>query len=254
MTSISSSLTSATTLSSQLFAKIDSDGNGAVAKEEFLSGRPDGVSESQAAQLFDAIDSDGSGDVSEAELSDHVAEKSGERDGAGLAGNLSSDMLNTILELLSGDGTADDGGAGSAASEIFEAMDSDGSGDVSEAEFVAARPENMSEEEAVELFSRIDTEGSGAISSDQFAAAMTPPSASGGGSGEESYDSLDTNQDGVVDAQEMLAALGASDNGAASTQDDLATRLLQQFEEAIEAYAAAGRETRGRSAELMADA
>jgi len=265
VTSISSSLT--TTLSSQLFSKIDTNADSSVSKEEFLAGRPDAVGETEAAALFDGIDSDGSGGISDAEFETHFEEKAG---GAEPTGNLSSELLGTILDLLSGgDASAeDDGGSGFMdAAELFASMDSDGDGAVTEAEFTASRPENMTEEQAVALFNDIDTEGSGAISQAQFEAALTPqagaqaagaaaaPPAGGGGSSEESYDPLDTNQDGVVDLQELMAgASGSSDEAADTAESDLARRVLQQLEKAVEAYAAAGRDGRDRSAEVLTDA
>ena len=274
MTSISANLSTMQS-PSNLFGKIDGNADGTVSKDEFLSGRPNDVSESQAADLFGAIDSDSSGDISEAELSAHFTENAPAEDSSrtNIAGNLSDEMLSALLALLTGatensaPADADDGGAPSA-SEQFSAMDSDGDSLVSAAEFLAAKPDNMSEDQALALFNGIDDEGTGSITLEQFEASMTPaagtpqpaatgaPAAGGGGgnSAEETYDPLDTNEDGVVDLQELMASVGSSSEEADSAQDDLTTRLLQRLEKAVQSYAAADRGAGSQNASLLADA
>jgi Ca2+-binding EF-hand superfamily protein len=51
-------------------------------------------------------------------------------------------------------------------------MDTDGDGSVSEAEFVAARPSDASEDQAASLFESLDTSQSGSLTESQFAAGV----------------------------------------------------------------------------------
>lgn len=60
----------------------------------------------------------------------------------------------------------------------FSKMDTDADGKLTEAEFVAARPEDVSEEDAASLFASFDEEGTGSITEAQLAEAredMGPP-------------------------------------------------------------------------------
>jgi hypothetical protein len=49
---------------SELFSKLDSDGDGTLTETEFVAGRPDGASEDQARQLYAKIAEAGGGDAS----------------------------------------------------------------------------------------------------------------------------------------------------------------------------------------------
>jgi Ca2+-binding EF-hand superfamily protein len=191
MTSISASL-----IAQCLFTRIDINANGCVTKDEFLSGRPGEVSESQASAFFDTLDADGSGDVSQTELSDGLTAKA-QGGAAGLTGPLSSDVLNAVLSLTQ--------------------------------------------------------QGSETSTSDA-------PSSCGGGGGsgsgsDEVYDPLDTNKDGVVDLQELMAALGSEDaNGGDQSENDLTARLVQQIEKATRAYGSQTSEAGGLGTSLLIDA
>ncbi|MET3612018.1 Ca2+-binding EF-hand superfamily protein [Rhizobium aquaticum] len=64
------------------------------------------------------------------------------------------------------------GGGAQEAAKAFSKIDTDKSGSVSLAEFVAGRPKDMSEEDATKIFKSIDTAGTGSITEDQFAANL----------------------------------------------------------------------------------
>lgn len=64
------------------------------------------------------------------------------------------------------------GGGAQEAAKAFSKIDTDKSGSVSLAEFVAGRPKDMSEDDATKIFKSIDTAGTGSISEDQFAANL----------------------------------------------------------------------------------
>jgi len=103
-----------------------------------------------------------------------------------------------------------------SASEMFSKMDADGDGALSEEEFSAARPSNVTAEMAANLYSSFDTDSSGSLTESEYTTATNdmppppPPSASSGSSGSSdssaSFDALDTNQDGTISAEELAAA------------------------------------------------
>ena len=64
------------------------------------------------------------------------------------------------------------GGGAQEAAKAFSKIDTDQSGFVSLAEFVAGRPKDMSEDDATKIFKSIDSAGTGSISEDQFAANL----------------------------------------------------------------------------------
>ncbi|MHC1760370.1 MAG: EF-hand domain-containing protein [Negativicutes bacterium] len=103
-----------------------------------------------------------------------------------------------------------------SATEMYEKMDTDADGSVTQEEFVATRPENVTEEMAANLYNSFDADESGSLTVTEYETAMNqgpppppPPSGAGGmGSSTESetFSDLDTNQDGVVSAEELAAA------------------------------------------------
>ena len=85
-------------------------------------------------------------------------------------------------------------------------------------EFVAARPDDVTEEMAANLYNSFDTDESGSLTKSEYETAMNqapppppPPPGGGGGMGastekSQTFSELDTNQDGVVSAEELAAA------------------------------------------------
>jgi len=262
MSSISSVLSSSQSMRPNMFSRIDANADGKVTKDEFVSGRPGKVSESKAAELFAKIDTEGAGSVTEEQLLQGMAANRPSGDSGSLGGNLSGETLAAILQLLQ-EATSDSGAQTSSTgvsdarafggfpspSELFSMMDTDSNGSVSKEEFLAAKPDHVSEDQASALFDSIDTEGTGSITSEQFANSMPaggpghmagagapPPPPPGGGSGgdsEETYDALDTNQDGKVSIDELMAAM--SDD--AEESDSTGNALLSQLLDAVKAYA-----------------
>jgi Ca2+-binding EF-hand superfamily protein len=101
-----------------------------------------------------------------------------------------------------------------SAAEMFSKMDANSDGSLSEEEFTAARPSDVTAEMASNLYSSFDTDSSGALTESEYTTAannMPPPPAAGSGSSSsstssETFDALDTNEDGVVSAAELAAA------------------------------------------------
>lgn len=121
-----------------------------------------------------------------------------------------------------------------SASEMFSTMDADGDGALSEEEFSAARPSNVTAEKAANLYSSFDTDSSGSLTESEYTTATNdmppppPPSASSGSSGSSdssaSFDALDTNQDGTISAEELAAARPED------VTEEMAANLFKSFD------------------------
>ena len=222
-----------------LFGKLDSDQNGTLSSNEFVAGRPKGTSEAQATALYAKIDVDGTNALTEDQLRDGMES---ERPYRKPEETLSSEAMSALMLMSQQNGSFGAFGGNSAA-DLYAEMDTDGDGSVTAAEFVAARPDDVSEEDATALFKSIDTEDAGSITEEQFAAGMRPaggppPGGMGGASGAEedesesgAFDALDTNKDGVVSADELLATLQSSmaTFAQASGNDDSLDKILELF-------------------------
>lgn len=205
----------------KMFAKVDADGSGSVDKSELQSLLDDvtqktGVSNSTSTdELFSQIDSNSDGNLSQDELGegmksimppppstmDFAQSRSGsgddlfgklDTDGSGA---VSQEELQALLDKVASDHGTDSASA-SSGSDMFAKLDTDGNGSLSQAEFKAGRPQD----------------GQGP----QGAGGMPPPPPGGAmgskDTGSTSYDPLDTNEDGVVSAEERMAATTSNDS------------------------------------------
>ena len=240
----------------KMFAKTDTDGNGSVNTSE-LSTMLSKISETTGTQMGDAsemmgkMDSDGDGSLSSAELGEGMkslmppppstmefaqSRGSGSSGGPGEAlfnnadvnsdGSLDADELQTLTEEMSSQ-------TGEDVTDMLAALDSDGDGNLTMAEFEAGRPEGP--------------QGAGGMSG----AGGPPPAGGPGGprgpggvggaseSSETSYDALDTNEDGTVSEMERLAGAledlvetvaGSDSNSGINTE---IAKLAQQLYEQI---------------------
>jgi Ca2+-binding EF-hand superfamily protein len=222
-----------------LFGKLDSDQNGTLSSKEFVAGRPKGTSETQATELYAKIDVNSINALTEDQLREGMES---ERPYKKLEEMLSSEAMSALMLMSQQNGSFGAFG-GNSASDLYAEMDADGDGSVSSAEFVAARPDDVSEENATALFESIDTENTGSITQEQFAAGMRPaggppPGGMGGApasedeeSESETFDAMDTNKDGVVSADELLATLQSNMATFAQTSstDDSLDKILELF-------------------------
>lgn len=117
------------------------------------------------------------------------------------------------------------------ASQMFADLDSNSDGMLTKEEFLAGKPDDVTDDQAENLWNQISGGSSDAVSQDDFVTAMqagagAPPPGGGGGEssddGEESYDALDTNKDGVVSLQELMAAITGTD----AASEDQMTNLI----------------------------
>ncbi len=150
-----------------------------------------------------------------------------------------SDQIKTMLLEMqeSTDASATDGGFD--AQQLFDDLDTDGDGSLTKDEFLAGKPDDVSDEMAENLWSLMAGSDAESVSEDDYLTAMSPPagattsttstetdstsdSSSGGGaaasSDTESYDPLDTNEDGIVSLAELMAAAPPESTETASAE------------------------------------
>ncbi len=221
-----------------MVSSMDADGDGAITQEEFISARPSDVTEEMAESLWSQFDTEDAGSLTTEELETAMASSAPPPppppSGGGMAGSSEEEDEET--------------------SSFVSSLDTDGDGYVSQAEFLAARPDDVTEEMAENLWSQFDTEGTGSLSVETLTTAMAKnkPSSSGGTSQlasaeEETYSAL----------QELIDQLNETTSTAeAATTNTSSSSLtaLQEFLSAIKSYqASAGYEnTQNLMSSLMA--
>ncbi|ANL75838.1 EF-hand-like domain-containing protein (plasmid) [Rhizobium phaseoli] len=124
-------------------SQLDTDGDGYVSKAEFAAARPSDVMEDQAGTLFDSFDSEGTGSLSLDALAEAMSAQQSE----------------------CADGPpppppADDG----ELSSMLLDLETDGDGLVSLEEFMAGKPDDVTESQASQLFALLDSSGTGSLS------------------------------------------------------------------------------------------
>ncbi|WP_430474435.1 hypothetical protein ACQ0MK_00965 [Thalassospira lucentensis] len=139
-----------------------------------------------------------------------------------VTGQLSNSIMSMLLELQE-TSTTTDGNSSFDAQLLFSDMDTDDDGTLTKDEFMAAAPEDVTEEMPENLWDVMAGSDAESISEDDFVASMKPPTgampATQSGEtdsvmagvatavGEDgTYDPLDTNEDGVVSLSEIMAA------------------------------------------------
>lgn len=254
----------ASAMKEKMFARVDKDGSGGVDKTE-LQGMLDHIAEKSGTslggsdELFGKMDSDGNGSLSQDELDtgmkslmpppsstlDFAQQRSGgstsaagelfsklDADGSG---GLNADELNTLIDKIaartssSADGSAPGSGSAEADAAVFGMLDKDGDGSIGKAEFQAAtagRPD-----------------GSPPPPLDASSARGSGNSAGASGSSSAGTDPLDTNEDGLVSAQEramgelkdlMKALTGAADSdGDKQVSQAEAASFMSQLQTAL---------------------
>jgi Ca2+-binding EF-hand superfamily protein len=145
----------------QIFDTLDADQSGGIDESEFVGGltaQNADLSEDAAKKIFAAFDSDSDGVLSADEFKTAFQ-------------RLSSAIKGTLIG-------AQDASAPQqrpSLDDLFASSDADGSGDLSESEFVAGAPDGPhkpSEDELKTLFAALDADGNGTVSKDEFKAGL----------------------------------------------------------------------------------
>jgi Ca2+-binding EF-hand superfamily protein len=134
---------------SEMFSKMDTDGDGALSESEFTAARPSDVTEEMAANLYSSFDSDSSGSLTESEFTTSM-----------------DNMPPPPPPAASADSSS------SSDSQSFSELDTNKDGVVSADELAAARPDDVTEEMAANLFKNLDQDGSGGLTESEYAAAL----------------------------------------------------------------------------------
>ncbi|MBZ4659270.1 MAG: casA [Desulfacinum sp.] len=145
-----SALFGQSTPQTRILDRIDSDGDGTITKEEFITHRPEDMDEEQAEEMWSTLDTEGTGSLSG---SDFIS------------------LMQSMRPPRPPQG-GDESQRSAGLQSLLEKIDEDEDGTITEAEFLAARPEDMSEEQAEEMWSMLDTEGAGSLSQTEFLSAM----------------------------------------------------------------------------------
>ncbi len=265
MTSISGA-SSSTSLAQQLLKRLDTDLSGGVSQSEFVNGRPSEVSESDATALFSKLNSSGTGELSATDLA-KMAPPDNQLSGT-QSSSLDPQMLLQLLEALqqaagtSSSSTTAQSDPTSKLQELFSKLDANGDGSLTKDEFVAGRPDGVSETDAASLFDKIDTANAGTVTSDEFVTGMAnampprmaggppppPPPDSDGDSGDtvsstsstsSTSTSSSTSSDALQQIIDKLIAGLDTDNDSTSTTNSTQSQLtasLVDFLKALQAY------------------
>jgi Ca2+-binding EF-hand superfamily protein len=154
-------------LQQQLFAKIDTNGDGQITKTELETAlASQGVSTSQADNLFDALSgsSNGSGTITEAEFSTGLQQL--------LDGQTQSQTIQAQSDQTDLDSTNSGINSTSSLSNLFDQL-TGGTGILTQSELEQAfASQGGTTQEADALFSQLDPQGTGTVSQSQFVSGM----------------------------------------------------------------------------------
>jgi Ca2+-binding EF-hand superfamily protein len=226
-----------------LLEKIDTNSDGSVSADEFISSRPEDVTEDQAKQMWSMLDASNNGSMTRSQFVSAMESQgpppgppagggsgiasatdlsASSSEAASAADELMKALLAAIKRYSSATGQNDSaasGKKGPSLSDLFSKIDTNGDGSVSAEEFVSTRPEDVSEDQAKQMWRQLDTENSGSLTESQFASAMEKLKSPAGLS---PIGGDTPKSDGVS----PTTGLSASSNATGSVSDELVKALL----------------------------
>ncbi|WP_265533022.1 XopAW family type III secretion system calcium-binding effector [Pseudomonas saponiphila] len=184
-------------LQKELFAKLDSNGDGAVNQDELnnaLSNQGDKGVLVSLSKNFSKLDSDGSGSLS------------------------SDEMAATAPPAHHGQAPGTE-----LADALLSALDSDGDGVINSDELSSGLSSAGSSADSKQLFSALDKNQDGNVSADELAASLTPPPPPPQQlSSEQLFGQLDSDSSGGISSDELKVALQAGRNQDGETRNQQA--------------------------------
>jgi len=147
-------------LQTKMFQKADTNGDGKIDSDEMNAIQANAPQGGTAAKdIFTELDSDGDGSISREESDAAIAKMFCEMSQEGSGTCVSGLAAGSVSE-------------SERATELFGRIDTDGDGAVTQEEFVANRPDEMSEEQATAMWSQLDTDSTGSLTESQLVTAM----------------------------------------------------------------------------------
>ncbi len=226
--SYTSSSTTASTAASkkfqeQLLAKLDTDGDGSISKDELStavssSEGKDGITVT-LSDAFSDLDSNDDDSLDASELASMQMPPPPPRDAAP-----QTDVAESLLS----------------------ALDTDGDGTINSDELTAGLSSAGSTADSAQVFDALDTNEDGTVRLDELTASLQPPAppappaststASTEDTSAQLFSALDADSDGSISASELTSALSTASNGSNSsttTSDDTTAQALSRMVAAL---------------------
>ncbi|MGG6895938.1 MULTISPECIES: EF-hand domain-containing protein [Rhizobium] len=188
------------------YSPLDKNQDGVVDAQELQQAAQSGL---LSASLLKDEDSDSSSDPSATDI---------------FSGNLASMLLQMQQAGQSGSSTSSSSTDQSPMDQLFARLDTNQDGKITQSEFVAGRPKDMSESDAENLFKSIDRQNSGSLTKDQFAGGLDALKSSDASAAdmlslEPSSDSSNANSDTAAQNQALDVLLSEMQNPSALYQN-----------------------------------